>query len=229
MKRPERQHYTSTYDWLRHGKIPRVAAGLLVTALAGCASSSAGTSSSQAGRTSGAGAATYGPRTPGPSPSPVAVRSSAAAETGQAAGRTGWCKAAAAAIETAFSAPPDTAKCDVLAPSPTPGDPLVRFTLDAAGVQGFLVELSVMDIPYDQYTQGVKSTTTSSGARYVIRPGTDELYATIAGEPGETGVVEVLTGQGGATPLGAQACLAASVPALGIFGNMSNASLYPTS
>lgn len=227
MKRYEqRQHYTSTYDWLRHGKIPRVAAGLLITALAGCASSSAGTSPGQAGKASKVGATAAGARTPGISPSPVAA-TSAPAETAPATARAGWCQAASAAIETAFAAPPDTAECKVLPPSATPGDVLIRWTLDSAGVTGYFVEVSVMDMPYDQFTQGVKSTKTSSGARYVIQPGTDKMYATIPGEPGETGVMEVLTGQGGATPLGAQASLAGSIAAFNVFGGLTNASLYP--
>jgi hypothetical protein len=110
--------------------------------------------------------------------------------------------------------------------SSTPGDVLIKWTLDAAGVQGFSVEASVLNAPFRQFT-GAAKPTSGSGTEYVIIPNSSIMYVEVPGNPQETGELEVLTGENGAIPLGIQNSLASAAGLFAVFGSTPNANLYP--
>lgn len=112
--------------------------------------------------------------------------------------------------------------------SATPGDVLIRWTLNAAGVQGFSVDASVLNAPFKQFTSAAKPTQ-GGGTEYVIIPNSSQMYVEIPGNPNETGELEVLTGYGGAMPLGLSVSLAESAGVFAVFGSTPNSTLYPAS
>lgn len=212
------------FDRLRRSKTARVALLLAGLALTGCASANT-TNGTPGGKAKTAASAS---RTPGGQPV-AATSSPAPAETAppvSATSRQGWCKAASTTMELAFVDANAPNECEVMPTSSTPGDVLIKWTLNAAGVQGFLVEASIINSPFDQYTSAAKPES-GSGTEYVIVPNSTQMYVKVPGNPNETGELEVLSGYGGAIPLGVQNSMAAAAGIFDVFGSTPIDELYP--
>jgi hypothetical protein len=221
----EKYNQQSTFNRLRHGRKAKAAALLAgvtgLAVLAGCASSSAPSGSGKAK------AVAVGSRNPdtGPLATQNAPSTAPAPETG-ATSRANWCKAASAIIENAFVDPNAPTECEVLPPSSTPGFLLIRWTLNSAGVTGYSVDASVNNYPFSEITSGTaKPITTSSGAEVIVVPNSADMYVKMPGN--RTGELKVLSGEGGATPLGAQNSLMEAAGIFAVFGDTSIPNLYP--
>lgn len=110
--------------------------------------------------------------------------------------------------------------------SATPGDVLIKFTLNTAGAENYPVELSVINSPFAQFT-GAAKPTSGGGTEYVVIPNSTIMYVEVPGNPNETGELEVLTGEGGTTPLGVQNMIPQAAGAFAVFGSESIGQLYP--
>jgi len=211
-------------DRLRRSKTARAAVLLAGLAVAGCASSNAAGNTVDSGK---ANVAVTSTPTPGTRPAEAATSTAPLPETGTVS-RANWCKAASVIVATAFEDPHAASECEVLPPSSTPGDILVRWTLNSFGVTGYLVEASVLDFPFNQVTSGAKPTTTRSGTEVVVVPNSTLMYVNMPANSNETGELEVLSGEGGITPLNIQDIMKDAADVFDVFDNTSNASLYPT-
>ncbi len=141
------------------------------------------------------------------------------------ASRQDWCKATSTIIGRAFGDGNAASECEVMPQSSTPGTDLINWTLNAAGVEGFSVSVSVMNIPFKQFIGHAKPVS-GYGTEYVEIPNSTEMYVKMANSK-QTGVLDVLSGQGGEIPSGAQASMGKSAGIFDVFGSLPIASLYP--
>lgn len=220
----------STFNRLRKSRRARtalLAAGLAL--VAGCSAAKATGSSASAGK--GKAPATAS-RTPGAKPSSATTAPSTAPSTAppirtSPASRANWCKDTATVIEEAFVDPNAAQECEVMPTSATPGDVLIKYTLNTAGATNYSVELSVINAPFSQFTSAAKPKN-GSGTEYVVLPGSQMMYVEVPGNPKVTGELELLSGDGGTDPLGYQNMVPQAAGAFAVFGSQSIGQLYPT-
>jgi hypothetical protein len=215
----------STFNRLRKSRRAQtalLAAGLAL--VAGCSAAKA-TGSSGGGKSK---AVAVGARTPGTTP---ATASSTAPSTAppirtSPASRADWCKNTATIIEEAFVDPNAPQECEVMPTSATPGDVLIKYTLNTAGATDYSVELSVLNTPFKQFT-GAAKPTSGSGTEFVVIPNSTMMYVEVPGNPQVTGELELLSGEGGTDPLGYQNMIPQAAGAFAVFGSESISQLYP--
>lgn len=223
----ERIHHQQTmFDRLRRSRTAKIALLSAGLALTGCAASN-----SSPGKTSKTPVTAVGTRTPGTTAPSTATSAPSTGQTAPATGQTtraDWCSATSTIIAEAFVDPNAGSECEVMPASATPGDVLIKYTLNTAGASGYSVELSVINSPFDQFTAAAKPKS-GGGTRYVELPNGETMYVAVPGDPSVTGELELLTGSGGTDPLGFQNMVPQAAGAFAVFGSTPIAQLYPAS
>jgi hypothetical protein len=129
-------------------------------------------------------------------------------------------------IEEAFANPVTAQDCEVMPTSATPGDVLIKYTINVDGVQNLDVQFSVFNSPFKFFTGKIKPTS-GYGTEYVQVPNSTMMYVEDPGNQNVTGEVNVLSGDGGEFPVGLQNMIPMTAGAFAVFGTQTIKQLYP--